>query len=185
VPHRQDYAFIFAAGTTLATGVMDPTHRWLMGDWNGDGRDDLARIFPNSSGDATAWVHLSTGNAFAAMSFLSALGGAGFWASQTWLTANFDGDADDDIVLVYGHSGEARVWRNRSNGTSFTRVAIQTLGAFHENQRYVAGRLDADATDDLIMIGQMKWYPDAASAPEPTPPPPPPKSPTWPTSPRL
>jgi hypothetical protein len=159
VPHRLASAFLFGTGTTLSVGVMDPEHRWLMGDWNGDGRDDLARIFANSDGDATAWVQLSNGSAFASMSWLSTLGGAGFWSSQTWLTANFDGDADDDIVLVYGNSGNARAWRHRSSGSSFASAGIQTIGTFADNQRYLPARLDTDATDDLVTISQMKWYP--------------------------
>ncbi|MEO1403213.1 MAG: fibronectin type III domain-containing protein, partial [Cyanobacteria bacterium J06635_1] len=73
--------------------------RWLTGDFNGDGKDDLVNVYGNN-GEARAWMHLSNGAGFEYKSSFDTL--AGFWDSQRWVTGNFDGDGKNDLVNVYG-----------------------------------------------------------------------------------
>ncbi len=76
------------------------TQRWLTGDFNGDGKDDLINVYRGPDNKATAWVHLSTGSGFESKSSFQRF--AGFWDTQRWLTRDFNGDGKDDLVNVYG-----------------------------------------------------------------------------------
>ena len=94
----------------MMAGFWD-TQRWLVGDFNGDGKDDLVNVYgrkkPDGKLEARAWVHLSTGSGFEQQSSLQTF--AGFWDTQRWLVGNFDGDDEGkgDLVNVYGSpSGE-------------------------------------------------------------------------------
>ncbi len=112
----------------------------LVGDFNNDGRDDVA----GRASTGTWVVGLSNGSQFATSSF-------GAWStSVTWLdvnTGDFDGDGLADIV---GRASTGTWVVGRSTGTSFQ---MMTYGAWSTNvtwQDVSVGDLNADGTDDVI-----------------------------------
>ena len=127
------------------------SQRWLAGDFNGDGRDDLVNVYGNS-GQARAWVHESTGDGFEYKSSFTTL--AGFSSSQRWLVGDFNGDGRDDLVNVYGNSGQARAWVHESTGDGFEyQSSFTILGEFNDDmQHWLVGDVDGDGLDDLTSV---------------------------------
>ena len=53
---------------------------WMMGDINGDGKDDLVCVYPGGNPEqATVWAHLSTGHGFDRERYISQRLPGGCW----------------------------------------------------------------------------------------------------------
>ena len=138
---------LYQTSVTTLAGYWD-SQRWLAGDFNGDGCDDLVNIYATPSGTGRAWVHLSTGTGFEYRSSLTTL--ANVWDSQRWLVGDVDGDGRDDLINVYGSSGKARAWVHGSTGSGFEyRSSFDELANFWSSQVWLTGDLDGDGMADL------------------------------------
>ncbi len=143
------WGFDYQSSLQTMAGFWDG-QRWLVGDFDGDGKDDLVNVY-GSGGKARAWVHRLTGTGFEYQTSLQTL--AGFWDSQRWMTGDFDGDGKDDLVNVYGSGGKARAWVHRLTGTGFAyQTSLQTLAGFWDGQRWMTGDFDGDGKDDLVNV---------------------------------
>jgi hypothetical protein len=143
--------FEYQSNLQTLAGFWD-TQKWLAGDFNGDGKDDLVNLYGNSVGNTRAWLHLSTGSRFEYQSNLQTL--AGFWDAQKWMVGDFNGDKKDDLVNVYGRSdGSARAWIHFSTGSGFEyQSGLQTLAGFWDSQVWTVGDFNGDGKDDLVNI---------------------------------
>jgi hypothetical protein len=141
--------FTFQRWATRQGGFWD-AQKWLAGDFDGDGRTDLANIF-DDFGQISIDVHLSTGSAFKWQRWESRQGG--FWDAQKWLAGDFDGNGTDDLVNVFEDSGQASIDLHRSAGASFTFERWGTRqGGFWDAQKWLAGDFDGDGTTDLAVV---------------------------------
>ena len=87
-------------------GGFSSSQKWLVGDFNGDGRDDLAKSFATNN-QATIDVHLSENSRF--VLGRGANQQAGFWDAQQWLAGDFNGDGRDDLGKAFNSSGQANL----------------------------------------------------------------------------
>jgi hypothetical protein len=132
------------------------------GDYNGDGRGDLALVGPSgswnsipvafSNGDGTFSVTNVTVGAFAS---LAATSGA------TAVAGDFDGDGKGDIALT-GPSGWSGVPVAFSNGDGSFRITNATIGSFatwasRAGAIPVSGDFDADGDSDIALVGGHGW----------------------------
>lgn len=126
------------------------TQQWVVGDFNGDGKDDLAKAF-NDNGLASIDVHASNGSGFGIQRW--GTGQGGFGDSQKWVAGDFDGDGKDDVAKVFNDNGLASIDVHVSNGSSF---AIQRWGtgqgAFWDEQKWMVGDFNGDGKDDLAKV---------------------------------
>ncbi|MBW4458306.1 MAG: hypothetical protein KME55_40150, partial [Nostoc indistinguendum CM1-VF10] len=79
------------------------TQKWLAGDFNADGKDDLVNVFNDGGGLANIDAHLSNGESFGIQRW--ATGQGGFWDTQKWLAGDFNADGKDDLVNVFNDGG--------------------------------------------------------------------------------
>ncbi len=117
---------------------------WTVGDFNGDGKDDVLNIYPGEG----IKVFLSDGTKFGPGSVWSTadVGAEGFWT-----VGNFDGDPghkDDILRTVSGVGVQVLV----STGTSFvsTSPATWTGAGFGTEGFWTVGDFNGDQRDDLL-----------------------------------
>ncbi|WP_099072070.1 S8 family serine peptidase [Nostoc linckia] len=131
-------------------GGFSEDQKWLAGDFNGDGRDDLANVF-NEANQASIDVHLSNGNSFTNQRWATQQGG--FWNEQKWLAGDFNSDGQDDLANVFNEANQASIDVHLSNGNSFTNQQWATQqGGFWNEQKWLAGDFNGDGKDDLANV---------------------------------
>ncbi|MBL1201109.1 MAG: S8 family serine peptidase [Nostoc sp. GBBB01] len=137
-------------GWATQQGGFSEEQKWLAGDFNGDGRDDLANVF-NDANQASIDVHLSNGKSFTNQRWATQQGG--FWNEQKWLAGDFNSDGQDDLGNVFNEANQASIDVHLSNGNSFTnqRWATQQDGFWNE-QKWLAGDFNGDGKDDLANV---------------------------------
>lgn len=137
-PALSDLLMTPAPGTAEATArlIRQPLDQQvLVGDFDGDGRDDRFEYRPGPplerlvlSGDGSAHNH--------------DVGG-----TYTPLVADFDGDGDDDIFWYRPGRGDDYLWKSRGDGT-FASMGRTVNGVYEP----VLGDFDGDGITDIF------WY---------------------------
>jgi hypothetical protein len=112
----------------------------LVGDYNGDGRDDFLSSIP---GQTAAGVALSNAEGFGASSSWTTSGSG----SQGWYVGDFNGDGRSDIFAVVSGVSGARMLL--SDGTKFVSDGSWTT-AGSGNQRWHVADFNGDGQDDLL-----------------------------------
>ena len=106
------------------TNASAMTGRVVAGDFNGDGKDDIATMYDYGNGTSRMLVYTSTGSSFS---------GWGNWWEQMregWYDArsvtgrmvagDFNGDGVDDVARMFDYSGDSQLHVFFSNKTKFT-----------------------------------------------------------------
>ena len=142
-------SFGIARWATQQGGFWD-AQKWVAGDFNGDGRTDLANVF-NDGGLASIDVHLSSGGGFGIARWATRQGG--FWDAQKWLAGDFNGDGRADLANVFNDGGLASIDVHLSSGSSvgIARWATQQ-GGFWDTQKWLAGDFNGDRRADLANV---------------------------------
>ncbi len=145
----------------------------VSGDFNGDGKSDIAHICDYGGGYMRIHVFLSDGSKF------NFQGDSGWWASGGYHTnrvlhavsGDFNGDGKDDIALIYdyaGHSGlgdnQTRIHVFLSDGSKFN---YQTPNGWWGSTNYnakriahaVCGDFNGDGKSDIAFL-----YDDGSSS---------------------
>lgn len=131
----------------------------IAGDFNKDGRDDLA--LTHGSGWTTLPVAFSSGDGNFSVTN-SSIGAFASWAqSSTALAGDFDGDGATDIALTAG-AGWASMPVAFSNRDGTFRVTNEYLADFpgmstQSGAQAVAGDFDGDGDDDVALAGGSTW----------------------------
>ena len=139
-------SFTLQRWATRQGGFWD-AQQWLVGDFNGDGKDDMAKAF-NDGGLASLDTHLSNGSSFTLQRWATRQGG--FWDAQQWLVGDFNGDGKDDMAKAFNDGGLASIDVHVSNGSGFTMQRWATRqGGFWDTQQWVVGDFNGDGKDDM------------------------------------
>ena len=112
-----------------------------VGDFNGDGRSDVASFTSNNG----AWVALSTGSSFSAPIQWHDIGGD---ESAVPVIGDYDGDGRDDVVWVDYDSGYALI--ALSNGERFEYAVRASFSFVGGGGHAAAGDIDRDGDDDFV-----------------------------------
>lgn len=115
---------------------------WLTGDFTGDGKDDLAKIW-SSHGRVSISVHASNGSGFAESAWL--VEGDNFYGTQKWFAGDFDGDGKMDLARLWSNNGSLSVTVFKSTGTSFSAQSWASgLGAYAYGQKPLIPKINED-----------------------------------------
>ncbi len=156
-----------ATPTHMRNGDGHADYRVLVGDFNGDGRSDLATISPTGGGGWAEWaaMELSTGTGFASTVWrtptpMHMRNGDGH-ADYRVLVGDFNGDGRSDLATVSptGGGGWADwVAMDLSTGRGFAETVWSAATPGHMRRgggadyRVLVGDLDADGRSDLVTV---------------------------------
>ncbi len=148
------------------TGYFSHWARWdgakrLAGDFNGDGRMDVALT---GAPFGTIPVAFRTWTGYWISNLSTNLGPWPEWsgtAGAKAVSGDFDGDGYDDLALT-GASGWTTIPFARSKGDGTFTVYNRTVSEFpgwatHANAKPVAGDFDGDGRADIALVGGTGW----------------------------
>jgi Cadherin-like/FG-GAP-like repeat len=130
-------AFTSGGIWTPAGNGIDNT--WHVGDFNGDGKDDIFRYLGGED------VFLSTGTSFAHSGLWSP---AGNGSDNQWHVGDFNGDGKDDIFRYLG--GTASTDMFLSNGSSFVYNGSWTPASTGSDGTWHVGDFNGDGKADIF-----------------------------------
>jgi hypothetical protein len=114
--------------------------KWYVGDFSGDGRDDIFRDLVGTGLD----VFKSTGASFVRDTVWSP---AGSGSNGLWYVGDFNGDGKDDVFRDLVGTG-LDVFR--STGTSFVHDTVWTPAGTGSNGQWYVGDFNGDGKDDIM-----------------------------------
>ncbi|MEU9065623.1 trypsin-like serine protease [Streptomyces sp. NPDC048306] len=145
----------------------------ITGDFNGDGRDDVAVLYDygalaDGSGNRTGlWSFTSTGTGFGkpVMTWDSADSGSWTWANSKPFSGDFNGDGRDDVAVLYdygaladGSGNRTGLWSFTSTGSGFGKPvkAWDSADGNHSwtwaSSKPLSGDFDGDGRDDVGVL---------------------------------
>jgi hypothetical protein len=141
--------------TTSLWGSYTTTKGWsdhIAGDFNGDGKDDVASFHP---GSGSWWVTFSHGDERKTAEWGRFLPGTG-WTNH--VAGDFNGDGNTDIASF--HSGNGTWWVSISDGTKFTTKRWATFNPTNGWGSQLAGDFNGDGIKDIanFHLGNSTWW---------------------------
>ena len=180
VAFSQSNCTSFNPASSWRTGIGISSTNQLVGDFDGDGKDDICSFF---DGSGNYEVALSTGSSFnPASSWRTGIG----ISSTNQLVGDFDGDGKDDICSFFDGSGNYEV--ALSTGSSFNPASSWRTGIGISSSNQLSGDFNNDGNNDVCSffngsgnyevalaclnvsiskllenVGQIKVYPNPSS----------------------
>ena len=158
---REDSDWYKDAGEYLIDNV---TGRVVAGDFNGDGKDDIATIYDYYNNTMQIHVFVSTGSGFKSWaSWLSYMSPGDFNANRVTnrtVAGDFNNDGKDDIAVMYDFDNDKmQMLVFPSTGSSFAHHAVwgdyMNQGDYRASLvsgRMVAGDFNNDGKDDVATL---------------------------------
>ncbi|WP_108808737.1 M12 family metallopeptidase [Aquimarina spinulae] len=147
--------FTLQRWATKIGGYWDAQYQhWLSGDFNGDGKYDIAHIFNQENGTSID-VRVSNGSNFSSQRWATKVGP--YWNAlyQKWVAGDFDGNGKHDIGQIYNDAHRATINVRISNGSSFSNHRWATrYGSYtnRDSQKWGAGDSNGDGADDIFVV---------------------------------
>ncbi|HEX3047611.1 MAG TPA: PKD domain-containing protein [Bacillota bacterium] len=128
-------------------GEFKDAQKWYSGDFNGDGKTDMAKFW-NDNGTWTADVHLSSGYNFSQQRWATAQGGC--WDAQKWYTGDFNGDGKMDFAKFWNENNLWTADVHLSTGSSFVIQRWATgQGGYSDSMKWFTGDFNGDGKTDF------------------------------------
>jgi hypothetical protein len=128
-----------------------PTAVWLPGDFNGDGRTDVAGVW-NDGGQVSITVYISDAAKFLSPTQWSLRDG-GWGETVKWFAGDFNGDGRTDIGAAWNNGGATTLTVRQSTGSKLTPVHWSLdAGKWADSSAFVAGDFNGDGRVDVARL---------------------------------
>jgi hypothetical protein len=128
-------------------GGMSDGMKWFVGDFDGDGKADLMKLW-DDGGKMDADVHLSSGSAFTMHRFATKQGA--YSDSMQWHVGDFDGDGAMDLMKLWNDGGDMTADVHLSSGSAFVMHRFATKqGGIWDGMHWIVGDFNGDGKADL------------------------------------
>ena len=142
--------FVTAHWLPDAGGWMD-TSVYMAGDFNGDGKSDIAGAW-NNGGKTSVAVFLSDGSKFPGWTQWSDRDG-GWGDTVKWVAADFDGDGKTDVGAAWNNDGLTTLTIRKSDGAKFTPIHwLDNAGRWFDASVFLAGDFNGDGKSDIAQM---------------------------------
>jgi Ca2+-binding RTX toxin-like protein len=134
----------FSANSAAASSASLAWHIEGVGDFNGDGRDDV--LWRNDNGAVTEWLAQANG------SFVNNGANVNLYVGPVWEaagTGDFNGDGRDDVLWRNTSNGDVREWLGQANG-GFVANSAAGSSASLAWQIEGVGDYNGDGRDDIL-----------------------------------
>ena len=122
--------------------------QWSNGDFNGDGKMDIARWW-SDAGLFTVDVLISSGSQLTPQRWATKQGG--FFDAMTWHVGDFNGDGKADLIKHWNDGGMFTADAHLSTGQAFNMVRFATKqGGYWVGMQWQPGDFNGDGKDDLL-----------------------------------
>ena len=147
-----------AAGTFDSSKV---TGRFASGDFDGDGKDEIAAMYDTGSNSMVIYVFNKNGSTSALTRETWITAGSGVFGANfvtgTFVAGNFTGDSKDDLAMIYSYPSCAWVLTYESLGDHFGNWAQRHNGkgnyTFAGMQyRVFGGNVDGAGYDEIVAL---------------------------------
>jgi hypothetical protein len=149
--------------TRIYTGVtggwnVDATRFVVSGDFNNDGKEDIAAMYDYGNNFMGIWAFESNGtNLVPSRIYTGAPGGWNVAATKYVVSGDFNNDGKEDIAAMYDYgNGFMGIWAFQSDGTNLTPTRIYTgvVGGWNvaATKFLVSGDYSGDGTSGLAAI---------------------------------
>jgi hypothetical protein len=131
--------------------------QWTAGDFNADGKSDVAALYDYGKGTCKLFVFLSSGSAFAAGKVWWASASGSFDAQRSKVvTGDFDGDRKADVAIAYDYgANHTALWVFLSTGANFSDSTLwyENNGGWDAaRSQWTSGDFDGDGKTDLCTL---------------------------------
>jgi len=139
-------------GTFHAPNVTD---RFVLGDFNGDGKDDVACMYDYGNAKEAIFIFVSTGTAFTG-GYTWHYSPAGIYdvkaVANRFVAGDFNGDGKDDVAAMYDYGdAQMKIHNFISSGSAFSSVTAYNTGkgVFEAGNIQNLVRISASMRDDV------------------------------------
>jgi hypothetical protein len=147
---QPDKKFVTAHWLLDAGGWMD-TSVYMGGDFNGDGKSDIAVAW-NNGGKTSVAVYLSDGSKFPGWTQWSDRDG-GWSDTVKWVAGDFDGDGKTDVGAAWNNDGLTTLSIRKSDGAKFKPIHwLVNAGRWFDASVFLAGDFNGDGKSDIAQM---------------------------------
>lgn len=134
--------------------------QWVVGDFNNDGRDDLASLYDYGNSSNGLFTFLGQADGTFKPTDRSAYVGPGNWsaAAAKIFAGDFNGDGRDDVAMTFDQGGcrtSTHTFLSKADGTFNQQFGSWDSGAGNwcwNESKHVTGDFNKDGRDDMLAM---------------------------------